>query len=235
MELAKRGRLRAAPGRNVAQMQAAERRLTEKLASFFAVTAPHVSRQISAHLGHNDVQRMDRIARALMPGAFDGTLSPLTYPADDGVTILSSDPKEEAYSLARRVIAHELDKGSDHANPDLHVKPENAIPINLASVDVVTQANVQHVSWELVREGQTQTARRKIAIADLIATQKVVDRERLAKHIEQLRETGELDKKWPPLVLLWDGDFFLLSGHHGAVAAKALGWIEIPVDVMSAE
>jgi hypothetical protein len=181
MELAKLGRLRAAPGRNAAKMQAAERRLSERLANFFAATAPDVSRQISVHLGHNLIG-----------------------------------------------------KGIDHASPDLHVKPENAIPINLASVDVVTQANVQHVSWELVREGQTQTARRKIAIADLIATQKVVDRERLAKHIEQLRETGELDKKWPPLVLLWDGDFFLLSGHHGAVAAKALGWIEIPVDVMVA-
>jgi hypothetical protein len=131
-------------------------------------------------------------------------------------------------------LGHNLiGKGSDHGGADLHVKPENAIPISISSdIDPVTWANIQHVSWELVREGQTQTTRRKIAIADLIATQKVVDRERLAKHIEQLRETGELDKKWPPLVLLWDGDFFLLSGHHGAVAAKALGWIEIPVDVM---
>jgi hypothetical protein len=132
-------------------------------------------------------------------------------------------------------LGHNLvGKGSDHASPDLHVKPENAIPIDLPSVDVVTQANVQHVSWELVREDQTQTTRRKIAIADLIATQKVVDRERLAKHMEQLRETGELDEKWPPLVLRWDGDFFLLSGHHGTVAAKEIGWTEIPADVMSA-
>ncbi|HEY3619491.1 MAG TPA: hypothetical protein VGK96_22005 [Candidatus Sulfotelmatobacter sp.] len=176
-----RARLRSAPGRNVAKMQAAEQRLTERLASFFAATAQDVSRQISVHLGHNLVG-----------------------------------------------------KGSDHASPDLHVKPENAIPIDLPSVDVVTQANVQHVSWELVREGQTQTTRRKIAIADLIATQKVVDQERLAKHMEQLRETGELDEKWPPLVLRWDGDFFLLSGHHGTVAAKELGWTEIPVDVMIA-
>jgi hypothetical protein len=53
--------------------------------------------------------------------------------------------------------------------------------------------------------------------------------------MEQLRETGELDEKWPPLVLRWDGDFFLLSGHHGAVAAKELGWTEIPADVMSAD
>lgn len=196
MELAKRGRLRAAPGRNVAKMQAAERRLKERLASFFAETAPDVSRQISAHLGHNAIFRESHVALEC---------------GGDG-----------------------LEKGSDHAGADLHVKPENAIPINLPFVDVVTQANVQHVSWELVREGQTQTARRKIAIADLIATQKVVDRERIAKHMEQLRETGELDKKWPPLVLLWDGDFFLLSGHHGTVAAKELGWTEIPVDVMVA-
>jgi hypothetical protein len=182
MELAKRGRLRAAPGRNVAKMQAAERRLSERLASFFAAIAPDVSRQISVHLGHNL-----------------------------------------------------FGKGSDHAGPDLHVKPMNAIPINLPSVDDIDQANIQHVSWELVREGKTQTTRRNIAIADLFATQKVLDRERLAKHIEQLRETGKLDEKWPPLVLLWDDDFWLLSGHHGTVAAKALGWTEIPVDVMSAD
>jgi hypothetical protein len=210
MELAKRGRLRAAPGRNAAKMQAAEQRLSERLANFFAATAPDVSRQISVHLGHN-------------VGSF-AKLHGVEYREGD-----------LGYPAALDELWSGFGKGSDHASPDLHVKPENAIPINLASVDVVTQANVQHVSWELVREGQTQTARRKIAIADLIATQKVVDRERLAKHIEQLRETGELDKKWPPLVLRWDGDFFLLSGHHGTVAAKALGWTEVPADVMMAD
>jgi hypothetical protein len=149
-----------------------------------------------------------------------------------GGTIIHRAITEEAWFRACEELGF-AEKGSDH--PDLHVKPENAIPIDLPTVDVVTFANVQHVSWELVREGKTNTVRRQARVGDLIATQKVVDRERIAKHIEQLRETGKLDEKWPPLVLEWDHDFFILSGHHGTVAAKIIGWKEIPVDVMSAD
>jgi hypothetical protein len=49
----KRARLCATPGRNFAMMQAAEKRLTERLASFFAESSRHVSKQIFDHLGHN--------------------------------------------------------------------------------------------------------------------------------------------------------------------------------------
>jgi hypothetical protein len=245
-------------------MQAAEQRLTERLASFFAATAQDVSRQISAHLGHDDASKVgasshaatneskfsEKIRNYQSSLGYAGseshtrsTLADIRSGTDSSYSNISNAP---AICATRRteagvsgldfpVVAAITSKSSDHGGADLHVKPENAIPIDLPSVDVVTQANVQHVSWELVREGQTQTTRRKIAIADLIATQKVVDRERLAKHMEQLRETGELDEKWPPLVLRWDGDFFLLSGHHGTVAAKELGWTEIPADVMSSD
>src|SRR6516165_106021 len=48
--LEKQARLRRAPGRDLALMQAAEKRLTSRLASFFAARAPDVSRQISERL-----------------------------------------------------------------------------------------------------------------------------------------------------------------------------------------
>jgi hypothetical protein len=183
-------------------MTAAERRLKERLASFFADRAQHVSRQISAHLGHDVLSRDDAIVRI----------------------------EERA---AWRDIARSILKGSDH--PDLHVKPENAIPIGLPVADVVTRANVQHVSWELVREGKAKTKRRILPIDDLIATQQVLDKKRVAKHEKMLAETGELEKEGAILVLEWDGDLFMLGGHHGTQAAKNLGWAEVPADVMSAD
>jgi hypothetical protein len=127
-----------------------------------------------------------------------------------------------------------LGKSSDHEAPKLHVKSKNAIPIGLPVADVVTRANVQHVSWEMVREGKDKTQRRTVPIGNIIATQQVVDAKRVKKHEKMLRETGKLEEKGFPLALEWDGDLFLLGGHHGVQAAKNIGMKEIPVDVMRA-
>jgi len=116
-------------------------------------------------------------------------------------------------------------KSSDHpGGVDLHVKPENAEPVHgIPVADVVTRANVQHVSWEMVREGRFEPRPARLALADLIATQQVVDRQRVAKHERELVDSGEVEENSPPLVLLWDGDYFLLGGHHGCQAAYNLG------------
>jgi hypothetical protein len=159
-------------------MREQERRLTAKLASFFASVAPHVSSEIFAQ-------------------------------------------------LAREGVA----KASDH----IHVKPENAEPIGLPVADVVTRANILHASWELVREGKFKPVRRTVPLADLIATQQVVDSERVAKHEAALRAGESVEPgQAPPLVLEWDGDLFLLGGHHGTQAAKNLGVREIEVAVLTA-
>lgn len=135
---------------------------------------------------------------------------------------------------AQEPMSELVGKSSEHS--DLHVQPENAIPIwGIPIADVVTRANVQHISWELVREGKTNTTRERVPLADIIATQQVVDRQRVDKHEQMLRETGETEPgQKPPLTLLWDDDLFLLGGHHGIQAAYNLGVKEVEVDVMMA-
>jgi hypothetical protein len=132
--------------------------------------------------------------------------------------------------MARETIG----KSSEHS--ELHVKPENAIPINLVNdvVDPVTAANVQHLAWEMVREGKTGTERMTVPLVAIIPTQQVVDKERVAKHEEELRGGEGLEPRQPqPLALLWQGDYFLLGGHHGISAARNLGITEVVIDVMT--
>jgi hypothetical protein len=261
-------------------MTAAERRLKERLASFFVDRAQHVSRQISAHLGHEKAGRISKddadyvqhpvagemcadcsmfrspnrctlVVGAISrqghcryfepPTVFDVTPA-LSKGSDHdaskvgtqayGTTVAGSPGGVQRVASADRDARLLASKGSDH--PDLHVKPENAEPIGLPVADVVTRANVQHVAWELVREGKNKTKRRILPIDDLIAMQQVVDKKRVAKHEKMLAETGELEKEGAILVLEWDGDLFMLGGHHGTQAAKNLGWTEVPADVMNA-
>jgi hypothetical protein len=120
-----------------------------------------------------------------------------------------------------------LVKSSDHpGGADLHILPEYAVPISgIPVADVVTRANVQHVSWELVREGKFDPKPARIPISSIIATQQVVSTQRVAKHERELIAEGDgnVEPNAPPLVMLWDGDNFLLGGHHGIQAAYNLG------------
>jgi hypothetical protein len=177
------------PNRNTALIEAAEKRLTEKLGSFFADRARHVSRQI-----------FERIAREI-------------YVLDN----------------AR--------KSSDHSGAaELHVKPENAQPIyGIRVADVVTRANVQHISWEMVREGKTATERMTLPLSAIIVTQQVIDRSRVDKQADQLRHGEGLEpEQLAPLALFWDGDYFLLGGHHSLQAAYDIGVKNVTIDVMIA-
>jgi hypothetical protein len=187
---------RRVPARNTQLMEAAQRRLTAKLGSFFAERAQDVSRQIYERMARETIGN----AQVPLPGSLD--------PARSAVF-------EKIYD-------------------DLHVNPANAIAINLVQpvADVVTRANIQHISWEMVREGQTGTERTTVPLAAIIPTQQVVDKMRVVKHEEELRR-GE-DPTNPPLALLWQGDYFLLGGHHGISAAHNLGITEVVVDVMTA-
>ena len=131
-----------------------------------------------------------------------------------------------------------LSKSSDHPGGlDLHVKPENAVPINLPQryPDPVTRANLWHVAWSMVQDGEFATKRVVVPLDVLIPTQQVVDKERVAKHeAALLAGEGVEPQQKPPLAVLWDGDYFLLGGHHGTQAARNLGVKEMTVDLMVA-
>lgn len=330
-KLALRAQFRRAPGRDLALIERAERRLAAKLASFFAVTARHVSRQISEHVSR---ETLGKAARLVGRDAFLYMEPPQDAPqaAKDQFaqcgTCWKFRPKREtcsevlgkivaggscgtyAYGASRdeqpqralltqamagyvvRQVRCEncrylnglrcgwyawlnerfpgevcfeeavnpkgccnaqmpgdndvnksvgalldVDKSSEHSGGiDLHVRPENAEPIHgIPVADVVTRANVMHISWEMVPRSALPIIKRLVPLDSLIAEQEVVDRQRVLKHMAALGSTGETEPgQNPPLVLLWDGDYFILGGHHGLQAAYDLGVREVLVDVMEA-
>jgi hypothetical protein len=148
---------------------------------------------------------------------------------------------ERAQHVSRQIferMARETIGKSSTEHSDLHVKPENAMAINLVQpvADVVTRANIQHLSWEMVwemvRGGKTGTETTTVPLAAIIPTQQVVDKVRVAKHEGELQRGEEPTN--PPLALLWQGDYFLIMGHHGLQAARNLGVRAVAIDVMTA-
>jgi hypothetical protein len=71
---------------------------------------------------------------------------------------------------------------------------------------------------------------RTVEIADLWATQAVVDSERVAHHEQQYRDTGAVEE--PILVLELNGELNILAGHHRTVGAILAGSTELPAEVM---
>jgi hypothetical protein len=120
-----------------------------------------------------------------------------------------------------------------------HVAPENAEPVSLPLADPIIEADVQHIAWQLVRDGKTQTQERSVPIADLVATQPVVDRERVARDAADYRDHGQTDEM--PLVIDGDvvdgsrGKYFIVAGHHHAEGAARAGATRMRVQVMGAE
>jgi ParB/Sulfiredoxin domain len=111
-----------------------------------------------------------------------------------------------------------------------HVDPRRAEAIGLPLADAATRADVQHTSWEAVQHDTARFEERNVAIADLIATQEVVDSERVAHHEQQYRENGTVEE--PILVLQLDGKLFVLAGHHRTVGAQRAGATELPAEIM---
>jgi hypothetical protein len=123
---------------------------------------------------------------------------------------------------------------ADRLAKDSHVDPDNAEPLPFPLADPITAADVQHVSWALVRRGNVQLEQRTVPIADIIGTQAVVDRERVVENEEAYREHGQdLDRL--PLVLEREGMPYLLAGHHAVAGMMRAGAAEVRVQVMTGE
>ena len=82
------------------------------------------------------------------------------------------------------------------------VEPENAVPISLPLADPITEADVQHVAWTLVRRGRSKLGDCVVPIADLVATQAVVDSERVARDEAEYLDHCQGDESGP---LVFDG------------------------------
>jgi len=114
-----------------------------------------------------------------------------------------------------------------------HVDPANAIPIDLPLADPIVLADIQHQAWSMVREGNVKLKEQTVPIADLLATQEVVDKERVASDEARYRERGDEQGDYLPLVLEYEGQFAILSGHHHAQAVANAGAREMRVQVMT--
>ena len=175
----------------------------------------------------------------------DGSLCGLYVDLDEmAPAIFDLAPRVDAQGCCNAQMpmnAQAIDKSSDRpGGTDLHINPENAVliedlPDGLPVADVVTRANIQHVSVEMFRAGKASTKRIVLPLELIIATQQVLDKKRVAKHEAALIEGEGLEpKQKAPLTLLWDDDYFLIGGHHGIQAAKNLGLTEVTVDLMVA-
>jgi hypothetical protein len=114
-----------------------------------------------------------------------------------------------------------------------HVDPDNARPPKLPIADDVTEADVQHIAWQIIHDaidrGEAPPTRmRTVPISDLIATQRVVDDERVADDAADYRAHGQGDEM--PFVIEWrDGKFYIMAGHHHAEGALDEGATEMRV------
>jgi hypothetical protein len=124
------------------------------------------------------------------------------------------------------VLIEPVDKASSH------VDPANASPVEMPLADDVTEANVQHAAWQIIRDAiargeAPKTRSRTVAMSDLVATQRVVDEERVDDDAAYYREHDH--SQWEPLVLAWDGKFYVLAGHHHTEGALETGATEMRV------
>jgi hypothetical protein len=113
-----------------------------------------------------------------------------------------------------------------------HIDPEHAVPVSLPLADPITGAEIQHIAWALVRGGNAQVEERMVTVDDLVATQSIVDSERVASNEADYRDHSQEGEDLP-LVVERDGLYYILSGHHHTEGAIAAGATELRVEVMS--
>ncbi len=112
------------------------------------------------------------------------------------------------------------------------IDPEDAIPTTLPQADPVTEADIQHAAWVLVRKDNMHLEERTVPIAALVACgQTVVDKDRVARETAKWRRRGQ--GKFRPLVMARDDRFLILSGLHHSQAAQDAGATEMRVQVLS--
>jgi hypothetical protein len=63
--------------------------------------------------------------------------------------------------------------------------------LSLPLADPATEAEIQHIAWGLVRGGTAELNERTVAVEDLMATQTVVDSERVARDEADYRDHGQ--------------------------------------------
>jgi hypothetical protein len=150
------------------------------------------------------------------------------FRAPDTCTLVRGDISARGHCRYFEADYKKLGKGEEGG----HVDPQHSEPtdrwIRLADADC--RADVQHVSWEAVQHGTARFEDRTVEIADLWATQEVVDSARVAHHEQQYRDTGTAEE--PILVLELDGELYILAGHHRTVGAILAGGTELPAEVM---
>src|SRR6516165_9540062 len=117
-----------------------------------------------------------------------------------------------------------------------HVAPENAEPPELPLAPDVTEADVQHIAWQLIRDAMARgelpkTETRTVPMADLVATQRVVDDKRVEDDAADFRQHGQGDET--PFVIERQGKYYILAGHHHAEGALEDGATEMRVQVLT--
>ena len=127
-----------------------------------------------------------------------------------------------------------FEKQADEEENSSHIDPDHAVPVSLPLADPITEADVQHIAWTLVREGTAEFEDRTVPVEDLVGTQAVVDSERVADEAADFQEYGQDEEKLP-LVVERHGLFYILAGHHHTCGAIAAGATELQVEVMFGE
>lgn len=151
---------------------------------------------------------------------------PWTEPLEEG-----DEDDEELAAVSGFDKFANLSKADGEEDSD-HIDPDHAIPVTLPLADPLTEAEIQHIAWSLVRAGTAQSEVRTVPVEDLMATQAVLDSERVAKDEADYRDHGQDDEKLP-LAVERHGLYYLLAGHHHACGAAAAGATELRVEVMS--
>ena len=114
-----------------------------------------------------------------------------------------------------------------------HVAAENARPVEWPLADDITEADMRHIAWQIVRDAMARgeapkTRTRTVPIGDLVATQRVVDDERVEDDAADYRQHGQGAEK--PLVVERQGKWYILAGHHHAEGALDEGASELRVE-----
>ena len=116
-----------------------------------------------------------------------------------------------------------------------HVDSENARPVGLPLADDILEADIQHIAWQIIRDAMARgelpkTETRTVPIADLVATQRVVDDERVEDDEADFRQHGQGHEE--PFVVERDDKFYILAGHHHTEGALEAGATEMRVQVL---
>jgi hypothetical protein len=128
-------------------------------------------------------------------------------------------PKEKFKKVWHRVYAAAFAKA--HGGGSGNIPSDQAMRIDLPIASEEVEDNVRHIAWERVRNGGTPLKNTWAPISDIVATQQVVDEQRVEEHAAEYAANGCY--KETPIVLLLDSKFYILDGHHRVEGAKEAG------------